>query len=137
MFTLKRSLLALLLTPVALGIALPRTASAAPAHRPIALLTTQTGQTIQVTGSHFTPSAKVTIVLLNTRTWQVLSTGSSKAEAAIYPCPLEVDAICGRRNPNAGRLYFQTTLQHRVSSSALAVIYRSRNHVGFSYVQGP
>jgi hypothetical protein len=136
MSTLKRSLFTLLLAPVALGIALPRTASAAPAHRPIAVVTTQTGQTIQVTGNNFTPDAKVTIVLLNTRTWQVLSTGSIRAVAAVYTCPRDVNPICGQPNPEAGKLYFQTILKQRVSSSALAVIYRSENHVGLGHVQG-
>jgi len=61
MSILKRSVIALLLTPLALGIAIPGPASAAPAHRPISLLTTQEGRTIWVTGSHFTPGAIVTL----------------------------------------------------------------------------
>jgi hypothetical protein len=133
--TLKSSLFTLLLAPFVLGATMPGSASASPAHRPVTLLATQEGHTIQVIGSHFTPGATVTIALLNTHTWHVLSTGSTRSEAAVYGCPLEVNLVCGRRDPTAGRLYFQTTLHQRVSSSALAVLYRSGNQIGFEHVQ--
>jgi hypothetical protein len=135
MSILKRSVIALLLTPLALGIAIPGPASAAPAHRPISLLTTQEGRTIWVTGSHFTPGAIVTLAVLNTHTWQVLAAGSTRSEPARYPCPPSANAACGQPDPSAGRLRFQTTLHQRVNSSALVVLYRSGTRVGFGHVQ--
>lgn len=137
MSTLRYSLFTLLLVPIVLGAAMPGSASAAPAHRPVSMLTTQEGRTIRVIGSHFTPSATVTIALVNTHTWHILSTGSTKAEAALYTCPLDVNPMCGRRDQNAGRVYYQITLHQRVSSATLAVLYRSGTQVGFGQVQGP
>jgi hypothetical protein len=128
-------LLTLVLTPLALSATMLGSASAAPAHQPIALLTTQEGRTIHITGSHFTPGATVTIAVLNTRTWHVLAAGSTRSEPAVYPCPPSANAACGQSDPHAGRLYFQTTLRQRVSSSVLVVLYRSGNQIGLKHVQ--
>lgn len=135
MSILKSSLFVILLTPLVLGAALPRSASASTAHRPITLLATQEDRTIQVIGSHFTPGASVTIALLNTHTWRVLSIGTTRSEAAVYGCPLEVNPVCGRPDPNAGRLNFRANLHWRVSRAALAVLYRSLNQTGFAHVR--
>lgn len=135
MSVLKRSVFALLLTAVAMGIAISGPASAAPAHRPITLLTTREGRTIWVTGSHFAPGALVTLAVLNTHTWQVLAAGSARSEPDKYPCPPSANAACGQPNPSAGRLRFQTTLRQQVNSSSLLVLYRSGARVGFGYVQ--
>jgi hypothetical protein len=135
MSTLKRSLCSLLFASLLLGATVPGSVSAASAHRPISLLTMQEGRTIRVIGGHFTPGATVTIALLNIHSWHVVSTGTARSEAARYTCPLGVNPVCGRPDPNAGRLYYQTTLHQRISSSALIVLYRSGNQVGVAHVQ--
>ena len=135
MSTLKCTVVTVLLSSLLLGPFGLGSTSASSAHRPITLLATQEGRTVQVIGSHFTPANSVTIALLNTHTWHILSIGTTRSEAAVYGCPLEVNPVCGRRDPNAGRLYFQITLRQPASPAALAVLYRSGNQTGFEHVQ--
>jgi hypothetical protein len=136
MSTVKRSLLALLIAPIALGAVMAGSASAARAHQPIAIRATLQGRTLQVTGRNFDPGTRIAIAVLDTRSWRALFAGSAMAEPATYQCRKGTSVMCGLRDPDVGELSFDTTLQRPPSPQVLAVLYRSRAEIGFGRVDG-
>jgi hypothetical protein len=134
MSTITRGLFALLLVPAALGVTAGGPASAARTHHPV-LQATLRGSTLEVTGHNFSPGAQVTIVVIDTESWQVLARGSTAADPAIDKCRKGTSVVCGLPNPNAGVMSFEMTLQRSPDRAALAVLYRSRGEIGLGRVR--
>jgi hypothetical protein len=145
MSTFKRSLAALLIAPMALGITMPGSVSAASrggagpvsaarAHQPTTIRATLEGQTLHVTGGNFNPGSRVAIAVINTRTWRALFTVSAMTEAATYRCLKGTSVVCGQRDPNAGDLSVEITVQRMTSPRVLAVLFRSGGEVGLGRV---
>lgn len=99
------------------------------AHAPITMDATLQSQTLQVTGSHFTPGSRVEIALVNTRTWKMVATGSTYAQLAIRQCSRTI-RDCSESNPAAGTVTYTLQLQHLLKASNLQVLYRSAGHSG-------
>lgn len=136
MTTVKRSFLALLIAPAAFGVTMAGSASAARAHQPTTVRATLQGRTVQVTGRNFAPGTRVAIALLDTHTWRALFTGSVMTEATTYRCRKGTSVMCGLRDPDAGDLYLETTLQGPTRPQILAVLYRWGAAIGLGRVRG-
>lgn len=91
--------------------------------------------TLRITGSNFLPGAKVNIGVLYTGAWELLFTGSTRAQRAMttWVCGQE-HSVCSQPNPHAGRIDYRLRLSSAPAASNLLVLYRSAGRAGTSAV---
>ena len=85
--------------------------------------------TLRITGSNFVPGGRVTIALVNIRTWEIVAKGSTYAEFAIRQCSWTI-RDCSEPNPRAGTIDYRLRLSSAPAAANLVMLYRSAGRTG-------